>query len=72
MDESPALTPEVLNAAFKAIQKQGSMSRHDCRFDGHVACFMTTRCTTAARRSARHAGRESPSLGEFDSRKTAA
>lgn len=44
MDESPALTPEVLNAAFKAIQKQGSMSRHDCRFDGHVACFMTTRC----------------------------
>jgi hypothetical protein len=33
------LTREMLDAAFEAIKKQGSIPRHDCHFDGHVLQF---------------------------------
>lgn len=34
-----ALTREALDASMKALLKQGSRPRHDCRFDGHVLQF---------------------------------
>lgn len=38
------LTLEVLNKAFEAVRAQGVTPRHDCRYDGHVEHFMSTRC----------------------------
>lgn len=32
----PGLTPEILDKALAAIAKQGSVPRHDCRYDGHI------------------------------------
>lgn len=38
------LTPELLNKAMKQIAARGSEPRYDCRFDGHVEHFCSTRC----------------------------
>ena len=38
------LKPELLDATMKKLAEQGAEPRHDCRFDGHVEHFCSTRC----------------------------